>query len=520
MNYKIKASRHPEFDGILTKDALNFIVTLHQETNTERKRLLQQRQETQSAIDNGSTPDFLTDRTIRDSQWQVDPVPADIQDRRVEITGPTNRKMVINALNSGASVFMADFEDSNSPTWTNMVEGQINLRDAVNKTIEFTNPAGKHYKLDDDTATVFVRARGIHLPERHLIVDGEPISGAIFDFGLYFYHNANTLLSNGTGPYFYLPKLQNHHETRWWNNVFEQAQDMLGICRGTIKATMLLEHILAAFETEEMLYELRSHSAGLNCGRWDYIFSYIKVFRERSEYILPDRSQITMSSPFMNAYCREVIRACHKRGAHAMGGMAAQIPIKNDPAANEAALSKVVEDKEREVDLGHDGTWVAHPGLVSIAFKAFEKMITPNQLDKQRDETISAAEILEVPKGTITEGCLRSNAKIGVQYLEAWIRGNGCVPLYNLMEDAATAEISRSQVWQWIKHNCEMTNGEKITPHSFGIVLSEELKQIEKEIGKDRYASGRFPEAANMFKDLSTAKDLADFLTLPAYELL
>jgi malate synthase len=415
---------------------------------------------------------------------------------------------------------MADFEDSNSPTWSNMMQGHINLRDAVNGTIEFTNPAGKHYKLNENTATLLVRARGWHLNERNVIVHNEPISGSIFDFGLYFFHNVHSLLEQRSGPYFYLPKLQNHLEAQLWNDVFEMAQDKLNIPRGTIKATVLIEHILAAFETEEILYALKNHSSGLNCGRWDYIFSIIKTFKEHDKFVLPDRSQVTMDVHCMESYCKEVIRSCHKRGAHAMGGMAAQIPIKNDPEANDQAIEKVRLDKEREVSLGHDGTWVAHPGLVAIAMDAFKQMTIPNQIDKQFDYKVTADDLLKVPEGTITDEGLRHNIRVGVQYIESWIRGNGCVPIYNLMEDAATAEISRTQIWQLLRHKCSTNNGEPITQNRFRKTMFEELTRVEKEIGTEIYRKGKFSEAATLFDKLSTDSELVEFLTIPAYELL
>ena len=523
MKYPIEVKGHltTEYEKILTPQAMQFIIDLHREFKSRRKELLEKRDRRQAFIDQGEMPNFLMHtKPIREAQWTVNSVPDDLKQRRVEITGPTDRKRVINALNSGADCFMADFEDSNSPTWDNLIQGHINLKDAVNKTIEFTSDAGKHYSLNEETATLLVRARGWHLPEKHFLVDEEPISGAIFDFGLYFFHNAHKLLENGSGPYFYLPKLQNHEEAWLWNDVFEMAQDKLEIPRGTIKATVLIEHILAAFEAEEILYALKEHSGGLNCGRWDYIFSFIKTFRNHKEFVLPDRSQITMSVPFMNAYCQEVVRACHKRGAHAMGGMAAQIPIKNDPEANERAISKVVEDKEREVKLGHDGTWVAHPGLVEVAMKAFEKMPTPNQIDRlTSDYGITADQLLEVPKGTITREGVRINNAVGIQYLEAWLRGNGCVPIYNLMEDAATAEISRSQIWQWIRWESKV-DGADLTPRTFKGYLYEDIHIVLDEIGQTRYQQGKFKEAVKLFEQLSTDKQLADFLTIPAYDLL
>ena len=520
----IRGPEVPGLDEILTPDAIQFLATLHRRFNPTREKLLSRRVERQAAIDAGQLPDFLPEtKSIRDSIWSIGPIPPDLQDRRVEITGPVERKMIINALNSGAKAFMADFEDSNSPTWANNIQGQINLRDAVRRTITFTSPEGKNYRPIDTPAVLMVRPRGWHLVEKHLRIDGQPISGSLFDFGLYMFHNARALRMHGTGPYFYLPKLQSHLEARLWNDVFVAAQEALGLPRGTIKATVLIEHVLAAFETEEILYELRDHSVGLNCGRWDYIFSFIKTFRNHPDFVLPDRAQVTMAVPFMQSYCLQVIKACHKRGAHAMGGMAAWIPNKEDAVVNEAAISKVRADKEREVGVGHDGTWVAHPGLVPVALGVFdEKMPQPNQIDRKRDDVkISAADMLAVPKGEITESGLRTNISVGVQYLEAWLRGNGCVPLYNLMEDAATAEICRTQVWQWIKHPTGiLSDGQKINIELFRRVLREELGKIREAVGAKRLDSGRFVLAADIFDRISTAPELVEFLTLPAYEYL
>jgi len=521
---EIKAPIISEAPRILTPDALEFVAKLAREFQPTREKLLARRVERQGEIDSGVMPDFLAStKNIRaDKSWQVAPIPADLQDRRTEITGPVDRKMVINALNSGAKVFMADFEDATSPTWGNLIEGQANLCDSVRRTISFASPEGKQYQLNERTAALLVRPRGWHLPEKHVLVDGKPIAGSLFDFGLYFFHNAHELLTRGTGPYFYLPKLESHREARLWNDVFNFAQDALKIPRGSIRATVLIETILATFEAEEILYELREHSAGLNCGRWDYIFSFIKKFRNQPDFALPDRAQVTMTTPFMRAYCLNVIKICHRRGAHAMGGMAAQIPIKNDPAANEAALAKVLADKEREAGDGHDGTWVAHPGLVPVALKAFDKhMPQANQISRQRDDVnVTAAELLSVPKGTITEEGLRANLRVGVQYLEAWLGGNGCVPLYNLMEDAATAEISRSQIWQWLKHGAKLVDGRKVTPQLYDELLPQELARIEKEAGSARFAVGHFAPATKLFSEMSRSASFAEFLTLPAYELL
>ncbi len=519
----IKGHVSQEFAEILTRDALQFVAKLAREFTPTRNALLQRRVERQAEIDAGNMPDFLSETAhVRSGDWKVAPVPADLQDRRVEITGPTDRKMVINALNSGAKVFMADFEDANSPTWNNMVDGHINLRDAVRETITYSSPEGKHYRLNDNPAVLMVRPRGWHLNEKHMLVDGRPVPGGLFDFGLYFYHNVRALLERGTGPYFYLPKLESHLEARLWNDVFNLAQDELGIPRGTIKATVLIETILAAFETEEILYELRDHSAGLNCGRWDYIFSFIKKFRNKPAFVLPDRALVTMTAPMMRAYTQLVIKNCHKRGAHAMGGMAAQIPIKSNPEANEQALNKIRTDKLREAQDGHDGTWVAHPGLVPIAAEVFDEfMPQPNQLSKQRNDVqVNAADLLQVPEGAITEYGVRWNIKVGVQYLEAWLGGNGCVPLYYLMEDAATAEISRTQIWQWLHHRVKLDDGRPFTPELYDQMLGEELNAIRNEVGAPRYESGNFRLASELFTRVAKAEPFVEFLTLPAYEYL
>ncbi|MCL6627098.1 MAG: malate synthase A [Alicyclobacillus shizuokensis] len=513
------------FAEVLTPEALAFIAGLHRRFEPQRRRLLEQRTARQQAIDAGQLPDFLPEtREIRESEWSVSPIPADLTDRRVEITGPSgDRKMVINALNSGARCFMADFEDANSPTWENTVGGQVNLRDAVRRTIEYVSPEGKRYALQPRVATLIVRPRGWHLVEKHVQVDGQPVAGALFDFGLYFFHNARELLARGSGPYFYLPKLESHLEARLWNDVFVHAERELDIPRGTIKATVLIETILATFEMDEILYELREHAAGLNCGRWDYIFSYIKKFRNRPQFILPDRAQVTMTVPFMRHYTLLTIRTCHRRGAFAIGGMAAQIPVKNDPAANEDALAKVRADKEREAKDGHDGTWVAHPGLVPVALEVFDRyMPQPNQLDKKREDVqATAADLLQVPEGTITEDGLRINVSVGLQYIAAWLGGAGAVPIFNLMEDAATAEISRAQVWQWIRHpKGVLADGRKVTIDLFRQVLAEELEKIRTTVGERRYESGNYAEAAQLFDELTTADDFVDFLTLPGYERL
>ncbi|MGH7673975.1 MAG: malate synthase A, partial [Gemmatimonadales bacterium] len=448
--------------------------------------------------------------------------PPDLLDRRVEITGPPDRKMIINALNSGASVFMADFEDSNAPTWANTVEGQLNLRDAVDRTIAYTSPEGKRYTLDRHGATLVVRPRGWHLVEKHCWVDGRPVSASLVDFGLFIFHNAARLVARGSGPYFYLPKLESHLEARLWNDVFQVAQDALGLPRGTIRATVLIETILAAFEMHEILFELREHAAGLNCGRWDYIFSYIKKFRHRPEFVLPDRAQVTMDRPFLQSYVDLLIQTCHRHGVHAMGGMAAQIPIKGDPAANEAALEKVRRDKLREVRAGHDGTWVAHPGLVAVARSVFDAgMPGPHQLAARRDDVrVAARDLLDVPSGPITEAGLRTNVDVGIQYLEAWLRGTGCVPIYGMMEDAATAEISRTQVWQWLRHAARLTDGRTVTPELVRRAMAEELEKLRQTMGPARFDGGKFDLAARLFDDMMTGAEFPEFLTLVAYDYL
>lgn len=510
---------------ILSPEALEVYATLHREFNAQRLELLRERSRRQEAIDRGQLPNFMPEtKSVRDGDWKVSPVPADLQNRRVEITGPVDRKMVINALNSGANCYMADFEDAHSPTWEATLDGQINVRDAVRGTIEFTSPEGKKYNLNKSVATLLVRPRGWHLPEKHVEVDGETASGSLFDFALYFFHNARYRKEHGSGVYLYLPKLEHYLEARLWNDVFVRAQELLGLPQGTIKATVLIETILATFQMDEILYELRDHSAGLNCGRWDYLFSYIKKFARREEFIVPDRAQVTMTVPFMRAYTLLCIKTCHKRGAFAMGGMAAYIPVKSDPAANEKALQKVREDKRREATDGHDGTWVAHPGLVSIAKEEFDKVLgsKPNQVDRQRDDvSVTTEQLLEVPKGTLTEEGLRTNIRVGIQYLEAWLGGLGCVPLYNLMEDAATAEISRAQVWQWV-HNPRgiLEGGRKATLDLVREVSREEMERIRKERGDQRFNSGHFADAARMFDEFVANEKLDEFLTLKAYERL
>lgn len=515
--------RHTYLD-ILTPEALHFLVALHRQFNQRRQALLADRMARQQELDQGKKPDFLPETAaIRETDWQVAPLPPDLLDRRVEITGPVDRKMIINALNSGARVFMADFEDSNSPSWDNNLQGQINLRDAIQRTITYAHPTKqKTYQLNAQIATLMVRPRGWHLEEKHLVCDGQPMSGGLVDFGLYLFHNHKALTEQGSGPYFYLPKLEHHLEARLWNDVFVFAQDYLGISQGTIKATVLIETILASFQLHEILYELRQHSAGLNCGRWDYIFSFIKRFRNQPGFIMPDRSQITMTVPFMRAYSQLVIQTCHRRGVHAMGGMAAQIPIKNDAEANAAALAKVRADKEREVREGHDGTWVAHPALVPLALEIFNNhMPRPNQISRQRDDIrIEAADLITPPEGTITEDGVRLNINVGILYLESWLQGNGAAALYHLMEDAATAEISRTQLWQWIHKGAQTASGQAITYDWFRELMPQEMDKIKDYVGAQRFQNGRFAEAAELFDQLVREPDFQEFLTLPAYQLI
>ncbi|SFU34807.1 malate synthase A [Alicyclobacillus macrosporangiidus] len=522
---QITGAYTPEFAEILTPEALAFVAEVERRFGPRREQLLEARKEREERLLAGEWPDFLPEtKHIREGDWTVGPIPADLQDRRVEITGPSSdRKMVINAFNSGAKCFMADFEDANSPTWANTIQGQINLRDAIRRTIEYTSPEGKHYALKPEIATLIVRPRGWHLPEKHVLLDGKPVSGALFDFSLYFFHNAKELIARGSGPYFYLPKMESHLEARLWNDVFVCAQDRLGIPRGTIKATVLIETILATFEMHEILYELRDHAAGLNCGRWDYIFSYIKKFRNHPEVILPDRAQVTMTVPFMRAYTLLTIQTCHRRNAFAMGGMAAQIPVKNDPAANEEALAKVRADKEREAQDGHDGTWVAHPGLVPVALEVFDRLMpTPNQVHRKREDVhVTAADLVAVPEGTITEAGLRINVSVALQYIEAWLRGSGAVPIFNLMEDAATAEISRAQIWQWIRHpKGVLEDGRKVTVELFRQTLAEELEKIRQQVGETAFANGQYERAAALLDEITTADDFVEFLTLPGYNYL
>jgi len=510
---EIAAAAAPRQDEVLTPETIEFVAELERRFGARRLELLQARAERQERLDQGELPDFLPEtRDVRESDWMIEPVPAGLQDRRVEITGPTDRKMVINALNSGAKMFMADFEDANSPTWANMVEGQANLVDAIERTIELETQE-KTYRLNDETATLLVRPRGWHLPERHFQVDGEPVSGSLFDFGVYVFHNGKRLLDRGAGPWFYLPKLESHLEARLWNDVFAQSEDTLGLERGSIRATVLIETILAAFEMDEILWELREHMAGLNAGRWDYMFSVIKKFHDRPEFVLPDRNSVTMTAPFMRAYTELLVKTCHRRGAHAMGGMAAFIPSRKDAELNEKAIAKVREDKQRESGDGFDGTWVAHPDLVEVALAEFDR---PNQLDRQRPEVeVSAAELLDVAAtpGDVTEEGLRNDVSVGIQYLSSWLRGTGAAAIYNLMEDAATAEIARSQVWQWIRHG-------RFGRDRVREVIDEELQSLRETFGNEVYDKSRADDAHEIFEQLALGDDFIEFLTLPAYDVL
>ena len=520
---KVLGAYSPEFAEILTPSALAFVAELHRHFGGRRREVLARRVERQHDFEAGRLPDFLAETaTIRERDWTVAPIPADLLDRRVEITGPVERKMIINALNSGAKVFMADLEDSNAPTWENVIQGQINLRDAVRRTISLSTPT-KEYKLNAETAVLMVRPRGWHLLEKHIEVDGEPVSGALVDFGLYFFHNAHELLNRGTAPYFYLPKLESHLEARLWNDIFKDCQRVMRVPHGTVRATVLIETLPAAFEMNEILYELRDHSAGLNCGRWDYIFSYIKRLGLNPKFRLPNRAEVTMIVPFMAAYSQLVIQTCHRRGVHAMGGMAAQIPIKNDPAANDAALEKVRQDKLREAINGHDGTWVAHPGLVPVALEVFNRLMPgPNQIENKRlDVQVSAADLVQAPQGSITEEGLKLNIDVAVQYLASWLGGNGCVPIYNLMEDAATAEISRAQVWQWLHTpGTTLADGRAVSTELYRSLVPGQLEKIKAQVGEQAFENGNFLNAARLFDKLVMSKEFVEFLTVPAYEQL
>ena len=514
----------PGLAEILTDEACAFVAMLERRFGDERRRLLEARAAFQARIDAGEDPAFRPDtKAIREGDWTIAGTPADLADRRVEITGPVDRKMIINALNCGASCFMADFEDAASPTWEAMIAGQANLRDAARRTIAMTDPSsGKSYALGDETATLIVRPRGWHLEEAHLLVDGRPASASLFDFGLYVFHNAAELSANGTGPYFYLPKLEHYEEAALWNAVFVAAQEELGLPVGTIKATVLIETITAAFEMDEILHALKDHIVGLNCGRWDYIFSVIKTFRNRPDWVLPDRGLVTMTQPFMRAYSRLLIKTCHRRGAHAMGGMAAQIPIKGDDAANEQAFAKVRADKEREAGDGHDGTWVAHPGLVPVAREVFDRLMPEaNQVSRQLGNvTVTEADLLAVPKGELTEEGLRNNIRVAIQYIEAWLAGRGAVPLYNLMEDAATAEISRAQLWQCLRHGARLENDRTVDWALVDRLVAEEVAALRDVLGEARYEEGHFDEAVALFTQVGTGNGFPDFLTLPAYRVL
>jgi malate synthase len=522
---EVRGPRQARFDEVLSAPALEFVARLHREFDATRQTLLRARRERQARFDAGELPDFLPDtRTIRESDWKVAPITRpDLQKRWVELTGPTERKMLINALNSGADVYMADFEDANAPTWQNMVEGQVNLVDAIERTISFQNPDGRTYRLNDQTATLLVRPRGWHLPEKHVLVDGQPVAAALFDFGLYFFHNARRLIEKGSGPYFYLPKLEGHREARLWNEVFQFSQDSLGIPRGTIKATVLLEVVISAFEMDEILYELRDHSGGLNAGRWDYIFSIIKKFNTRPDFLLPDRAQVTMTVPFMRAYTELLVKTCHRRGAFAMGGMAAFIPSRRDPKVNEVALPKVRDDKERESRDGFDGTWVAHPDLVPVARDVFAEFMgdRPNQLDRQRPEVaVASRQLLDlrISNGEITEAGLRSNISVGIQYIDSWLRGTGAAAIFNLMEDAATAEISRSQVWQWVHHGAMLNTGQRITRELVLQLEQEELDKVRQSLSGEAASGNRLEEARQLFEQVALSERFTEFLTLPAYE--
>jgi malate synthase len=513
----------PHYADVLTAEALAFLAELHRKFEPRRQELLAARKARQLRYDAGELPDFLPEtQALREGAWTIGPIPSDLLDRRVEITGPVDRKMIVNALNSGANVFMADFEDANSPTWSNNINGQLNLKARWEGTIQFVDGhSGKEYRVGDKPAVLVVRPRGWHLPERHLTVDGEPISGSLFDFGLYFFHNARATLAHGSGPYFYLPKLETHLEARLWNDVFIHAQQRLGLPNGTIKATVLIETLPAGFQMDEILWELRDHIVGLNAGRWDYIFSFIKTFAKNPDFVLPDRRQVVMGKAFLGAYAALLVKTCHRRGAFAMGGMAAQIPVRHDKTANERAFALVTADKEREVRDGHDGTWVAHPGLVPVAKTVFDKLPGPNQLDRAREDVaVTRDDLLRIHEGTKTEEGFRLNIRVGIHYIDAWLRGRGAVPIYNLMEDAATAEISRAQIWQWIKYGAVLDTGVKATPDFFRRALQEEMQQVRREVGERHYERGRFPDAIALFEQLSLADEFEDFLTLPAYERL
>ena len=521
----INAPLHPRFEEILTPEALALVAKLHRAFEPRRRELLQARRARQARIDAGQMPDFLAETEhVRDAEWVIASLPKALECRRVEITGPVERKMIINAFNSGADSYMADFEDSNSPNWFNQIQGQVNIKDAIARKISFTNEAGKVYKLNDKIATLQIRPRGWHLDEKHVTVDGQRVSGGIFDFALAFFHNAKEQVARGAGPFYYLAKLESHLEARLWNDIFVRAQDEIGMERGTIKATVLLETILASFEMDEILYELREHSAGLNAGRWDYIFSAIKKFRNKPGFCLADRGAITMEVPFMRAYALALVQTCHRRGAPAIGGMAALIPIKNDVAANDKALAGVRHDKRRDANDGFDGGWIAHPGLVSIAMEEFTKVLgeRPNQWDKQRDDSVAAADLLNFkPEQPITEKGLRNNINVGIHYLGSWLAGNGCVPIHNLMEDAATAEISRSQVWQWVvSPKGVLDDGRKVDAPLVRTLIPEELAKVKADVAANNEPLATYEQAAKIFEEMSLAKEFPEFLTLPLYEAM
>ncbi len=521
---QVQGISSPHWADTLAPPVLHFVERLVREFGPRREQLLERRAERQRQFEAGKMPDFLPETAhIRAASWSVAAIPADLQDRRVEITGPVDRKMVINALNSGANVYMADFEDSHSPTWVNTVEGQLNLRDAVSGAISYVSPEGKQYAVKQPAATLLVRPRGLHLPEKHVLLEGRPIPASLFDFGVYFFHNARRLLEQGSGPYFYLPKMESHLEARLWNDIFVLAEDELKIPRGSVRATVLIETIPAAFEMDEILYELRDRSAGLNCGRWDYIFSIIKKFRGKAEFTMPDRGLVTMTTPGMRSYSLLAIQTCHRRGIHAIGGMAAQIPIKNDPQANAAALEKVRADKQREAGDGHDGTWVAHPGLVTLAKEAFDaKMPGPHQIDvKRADVHVTARDLLSVPQGPITEEGLCHNIDVGIQYMAAWLGGNGCVPIYNLMEDAATAEISRAQLWQWIHHsNGVLDDGRKVTAELCRPLFNQQMDKLRQMVGPERFAREHYQRARELIEGIVLRQDFTEFMTLMGYQYL
>ncbi|AZA51974.1 malate synthase A [Chryseobacterium sp. G0201] len=516
---QLKIKSENIFEEVFTSELIDFLVELHQNFNLKRLKLLDERKKTQIEFDQGNLPKFLPEtEEIRNGNWVCSPLPNDLLDRRVEITGPVDRKMIINALNSGASTFMADFEDSNSPIWNNCMQGQINLSDAIKREIDFTTEQGKSYQLNEKTAVLLVRPRGLHLNEKHIEIDGEQVSASLVDFGIYFFRNIKQLLKNGSGTYFYLPKLEHYKEARWWNDVFVFSQNYLEIPQGTIKATVLIETITASFQIDEILFELKEHSSGLNCGRWDYIFSFIKKFRNLPEFIVPDRDQVTMTSPFMSAYSKRVIEICHKRNVHAIGGMAAHIPIKDNYEANSLAFEKVRNDKEREVKNGHDGTWVAHPALVSVAKKIFDQhMPSENQIDKKFDYQIKESDLLEIPKGEITEKGVRKNINVGILYIESWLMGVGAAAIYNLMEDAATAEISRTQIWQWLKNEAVLSDDRTLTREMILQWEFEEMEKIEKYVGQERFKNGKFNLAKELFNELIFCENFEEFLTLKAY---